>query len=669
MAENSPGTSKDDVKTTKRTRTDRTEKRLQRHFESETVVKAKLWSRLLPGNYQNKTRDRQAFMQELEDRVKAVSRRRHLASLSLLLSILRATENVSEDHEFTSFDSTTLSPFLEQSFFRQLMLGVENAQAPNEVVSRLHEEYPELLLTGERYTGDRNLYSSATTAYLTNLKNHLRLNFQAYIKRTVTAFSKARDWNPQEASSIFFSVMGWSSRSLGVWYPQRKEAYDFVSTCRKILGLEGNSQVTEDWLKQTSNHPKIITLYVYLSRRLQGVEGKLFNVVPIAQVRRTFITIDNSVLQGLLSDLRTIGRATIFEGFDIAALTSDDDHFTKECIWRLAFDVESLRGSSKTFSFNVQTDGVSICMHFTQPKASPETENEGQERDWNAYRVLGLDPGRVNIYYIVEVLPDGTYKCYVLSRGRYYLYSGLSRAIKRANKWSQNIKATSNFHSTASTKGGDVEDLLYYLEVYMAVKDVLWGEYFRPRWTEQRLRTYGGKKRTFENFFWEIEKAGLDRGDYRPVAVAYGAAKFAPTGPGEIAVPTSRAYKECARRVLTIPTDEHLTTKRDYHTGEVLQLVRKRIRRPSRRHELTTEAQEKVRKYYRRRNSRRSCIIRGLLWCGSTKQAGRFVDRDENAALNIRRCLLETERPEALRRGQPRAVQEIIQSTRMFKNK
>ncbi len=89
-------------------------------------------------------------------------------------------------------------------------------------------------------------------------------------------------------------------------------------------------------------------------------------------------------------------------------------------------------------------------------------------------------------------------------------------------------------------------------------------------------------------------------------------------------VPTTRAFKDCSTRFDTVLVNEFRTTivyngDKDY----VLQSVE-------------------------RRNTGRK--VRGLLWWHSTiPNQSKFVDRDLNAALNIRDCFLCEERPGLLR--------------------
>jgi transposase len=42
--------------------------------------------------------------------------------------------------------------------------------------------------------------------------------------------------------------------------------------------------------------------------------------------------------------------------------------------------------------------------------------------------------------------------------------------------------------------------------------------------------------------------------------------------------------------------------------------------------------------------------VRGLLWCSSTKETNKFVNRDLNAAINILNCAKLPQRPKMLDR-------------------
>ena len=169
------------------------------------------------------------------------------------------------------------------------------------------------------------------------------------------------------------------------------------------------------------------------------------------------------------------------------------------------------------------------------------------------------------------------------------------------------------------------------MNVYHSIKESLWAEYTKPRWSRQRFRLYGGKKRVFAKFFNEIKNIDTSR----QVKLAYGSAKFNPTGKGEVAVPTTQMFKECSYRFPIVLVDEYLTTKIHCETNTVLQKVQVK--------------------------GESSCL-RGLLWSQPTCK---FVSRDKNAALNILRCGLLKRRPSALSRTRSKVVVEIGKRIKM----
>ena len=103
--------------------------------------------------------------------------------------------------------------------------------------------------------------------------------------------------------------------------------------------------------------------------------------------------------------------------------------------------------------------------------------------------------------------------------------------------------------------------------------------------------------------------------------IAYGAANFNPTGKGEKAVPTTFVSRRCAQWFPTTFVDEFLTTKVCCRCDALLWVVQ-----------------------------RESKVVGGLRWCSNTNCRS-FINRDNNAALNILRCYTAgAERPTSLSR-------------------
>ena len=200
----------------------------------------------------------------------------------------------------------------------------------------------------------------------------------------------------------------------------------------------------------------------------------------------------------------------------------------------------------------MDTDGTAATFHFLRPKemtkvklvekeavtnldkAALEKWSEELQRD-PTVDIVAIDPGRSNIIYAVKLV-DKKPKEFVLTRNQYYTESGIFTARRHTEDWHRGIQPSLKALSEASSKGADKSVFLAYLKVVMEHYDVFWSEYMKPRWANQRLRLYGGKKKTFAKFFNRMEAPG------RKIVIAYGSAKFAPGGKNEISVPTSRAF-------------------------------------------------------------------------------------------------------------------------------
>jgi len=82
------------------------------------------------------------------------------------------------------------------------------------------------------------------------------------------------------------------------------------------------------------------------------------------------------------------------------------------------------------------------------------------------------------------------------------------------------------------------------------------GGVYQPPWGRLRMNLYGGRQRAFANFLNEL--SALKEEESQRLVVAYGAGRWVPKK-GTTPAPTTRMYKECARRFVTIPVDEFRT--------------------------------------------------------------------------------------------------------------
>jgi hypothetical protein len=348
----------------------------------------------------------------------------------------------------------------------------------------------------------------------------------------------------------------------------------------------------------------------------------LFDLVPICRIRAHFITIDSYVLYGLLKEVGLVEcNETVF-------VSMADEH------WRSTFCIGKLENGNRTFTKTMDSDGISLCLHQMRVRNGTDDLRANGSVSFDLVpndRVVGIDPGGCTIMHAAEILPNGCVVSYELSRCQYYKESGMIDAKRHTEKWNSDIKVSLVALSTVSSKGASLQSFQAYMAVLMQHAEELWLEYMRPRWARQRLRLYGGKKRCFANYFNRLEETS---GGRRTV-IAYGAAKFAPCAPGRLAAPTTTAYKECSYRFPTVLIDEFRTTQINHETGAAMDKV---VR-------IDTGA-----------------AVRGLLWCSSTNPTGgKFVNRDQNAAINMLRCLALPTRPvELCRRPGLAALQQRV---------
>jgi hypothetical protein len=576
--------------------------------QEEFVVKASL-----NGSLKGNPEEKESLIRLFRGWSDALSERLAFASRGLTLILKECF------HKSNDFKNAPLPQFLEQTFIRQLLLGLEKSRTDNPYIRDLFERYPLFLRNTPRYQGDRNLYSSATNAYLVNLKVSLSFIFEKRLLRLAFSSKNTLNWKEKECIKVI------KHRILGDFLPKDIEEMNlearypslatFINEVRDFLDFKDGETVTDYWLK--TNPYKVVRFYAYILSKLTK-DDKPFNLLPLTTVRNHFATLDRSCLLGLFKEAKLLGKNTKEE-----QLTSD----YLESVFKVHKNIKAPKQLYLTGT--IQTDGTSICFHFRRPKIKLSAEQVAKRieqtkklfKDKDVVK-LSNDPGRENIYTVVK--EDEKKKSWKLSRKEYYTVSGIFKARRKTKSWSKSIKSNLDAFSKVTPKGISLETYLRYLKVFFVNFDPIWKEYSKKKWAAQRLRLYGGKKRCFANFWNKV--LGKEDERTKKMVMAYGGGKFASGGKGEMSVPTSQAFKECKKQksLEIMVTDEFRSSKVHNETHQLLHLVKvKGAEHP----------------------------LRGLLWCCSTisEKQGFFVNRDVNAAWNILKNALE--RPEIFQRS------------------
>jgi hypothetical protein len=265
---------------------------------------------------------------------------------------------------------------------------------------------------------------------------------------------------------------------------------DTVTDVRTVLGLTQGEAVTITWMEKDDNLSALLRCFAFISYKLNDrQDALLFHLVPIADTRAQFITVDTSTLFGIMTELKLVS-----------------------CKWAAFADLRTEHWSSlvnisryvslNQFTGTIETDGISICVHRRRAhslrdeaaatdviKATRITVRslrpyEPQAKDI----VIGIDPGKVSIFHAAKKMEDGKYKSYELTRKAFVRQTGQIRARLRCQLWNQQIQPSLDALSTVTCKGLNLDRMNAYMAVWTEERDVLWTEYLKPRWARQRLR-------------------------------------------------------------------------------------------------------------------------------------------------------------------------------------
>jgi hypothetical protein len=226
-------------------------------------------------------------------------------------------------------------------------------------------------------------------------------------------------------------------------------------------------------------------------------------------------------------------------------------------------------------------------------------------------RIIGIDPGRVNLIFAAEKI-NGKTKTYRLTKKCYYNSSGMTKARKRNAKWQKQIEREEKIFSTTSPKTSDPNVFDEFLRDYISVYHILWPHKTQAKYSRERFRCYTLKRKTLDLFFNNFSK---DKSLPKPY-IAYGGAKFSATSRNEISAPTSSMLTRCRNKFPTKIVDEFRTTKVCFDCESVMSPIRE---------------------------------VRGMTRCCSNEcRHASYKNRDCNAALNIAKCFYS--RPQILSR-------------------
>ncbi|KAJ9513573.1 hypothetical protein QJQ45_006120 [Haematococcus lacustris] len=261
-----------------------------------------------------------------------------------------------------------------------------------------------------------------------------------------------------------------------------------------------------------------------------------FTLTPLARAGVHFVKVDSRVLHGVCQQLG-LTRETA-------------DAFTAEPArsnhWDRWFSTGKLANQGFQFERTVETDGVSVCVHYTRPlptppappsAAGPSSSNsspaaapsaaaaaahelglpriskglaEQREFVFNLATQIGvgIDPGVTQAVSAASGVWDPAagqlmadqLRRWKLTKGQVKHGSGLNNARRDTDWWLAPIKPHLQHLAAASSACTSLVANLKHITATLATWDAVWEVYLNPKWAEQRLRLYGAQDRTLEQF-------------------------------------------------------------------------------------------------------------------------------------------------------------------------
>ena len=423
-------------------------------------------------------------------------------------------------------------------------------------------------------------------------------------------------------------------------------AVSFVKEVRSMLGIADGKRLTDKWCQQKSNLVTLIGFNMWYNERARAWGNKRIKLCPVFKVKRHHVGIDRYAL------------ANILKGLGLQPGRGEDD---LEWLTSL-FNLPGRTKLQKEWKGYLCTDGVAVTFVFgkeeeQKDEESPEQEPcEDENEDANDTRrgklmdihtlneelmkskriVIGGDPGRVSPIHLATTLPNGKLYQKALSRAVYYHKSGIQHNMRQVEKWNQDSVAMwgTLCKDNGCLRGATVQEVKDYLHAYKAIEGRWWESMWARKRASARFRVYGGKKRTLDTFYESYVAPIRQEFPEHELVVAYGAAKFSPSGFGKLSTPTTECFKACRRHVPTHLQDECRTSKQCCRChADVEQCWRKASLSFSYPTENEVSCTLVGVQCHGPKVPKDGIYQRGLLFC---PKCSKYLNRDVSGALNIR---------------------------------
>jgi hypothetical protein len=461
------------------------------------------------------------------------------------------------------------------------------------------------------------IISFASTTFKTSVMNNCYVPLIPRLKRLCNMIANSHEFRNEHIS-------GWKLLSAIRCIDSNEKVADlsalakeFREEVRKRLCVPATSYIFDDYAKPKTNGVTFNTIYRFnhwMHGMLVAHEKRGIKLSSIFRVRRACVRLDEKILARLAYLVLPKHPETWTNVYASGPLR-------KQLIDQIMSpSVAKIRGN-KRFDYTMTTDGVVANISYETPRVKKKTVSTSKAQKMKKQKkkksdaspssydkklstlmkdqtgaptrlVVGVDPGRTNIATISYYIDDTNIsKSWTLTRCQYYAESGIRRIESARSKRFKSLEAywseLGNFENedegekaTSALKTADPTHVLQYIESSLQLRDAWWELALRRRESRYNFQKYIGKRKVIDSFFSSVAKDLHDMFPGVPVEIAYGQAyvSMKSSGHGELAVPTTGAFKSCVLafsggndRVSVV--DERYTSQMHWDTGRRFERV------------------------------------------------------------------------------------------------
>ncbi|KAI3660626.1 hypothetical protein MP638_004618 [Amoeboaphelidium occidentale] len=226
--------------------------------------------------------------------------------------------------------------------------------------------------------------------------------------------------------------------------------------------------------------------------------------LPLCNYQQRHIPIDSGGLQEIL-------KAAGFS-YKFASSSRDSVYDNPDLYWRSLFSLEKIetfylnKTPSRRFAYSITTDGIQVGINVLKLKDVSETNDWGLTPE-NEFvplhvtpktRIIGLDPGRRNLYDAVAPTSVGLVhlKC---TNSRWREMSGAKHGEQKRRLWtSLDLDLKQRFHATPTPKCSSLAEYQKFLCYFLQNRDDFLGFYRAPKWRRLRFKTRITRQKAYD---------------------------------------------------------------------------------------------------------------------------------------------------------------------------